>query len=571
MRSCFRNATHTGGASGCNLLSEDISACFLSRPFAHKNVQVSFSDEEFATLVEAAADFSDYRSGQYFAKRESGPPSEPASALRLRDSSSLPPWAHDLRQMIGALAGFDFAAKQSPPLVTLCQVGVRFGWQELERRIDLRLLALISPRARNRLKRGLQQILERTTRPCLELEQASYNLALAAIGLPEITTDQKLAERKFLGAKPGERLLSLFKKFPALSALWLQLISQWRDQVIELLLRLTADRTALSREFLGGQPVGPIVDLRCGLSDPHHEGRTVTLLEFAAGSIIYKPRPGDGEWEWFSLLQEMNARSFRPKLRAARVLRRKGYCWMERVEASSCPDKLAAKRFYERMGGIIGVAYLLRAVDCHRHNLLAAGEHPILVDAETLWHFASETEGQTPLDRLNRTGFFPGSNRRGLQFRSSVLGGAATGQHVPKIRGKAISAAQYQRAIVEGFCRAWRCIFATKSRRVAFARRLRRIESRERRWIYRPTETYARIARASIQPAAARSGIERELLIARLCSRKTVPETVIHAEIAALKRLDIPYLTATIKDRSPPEQVFVPTEVIEALRRALDS
>ena len=70
--------------------------------------------------------------------------------------------------------------------------------------------------------------------------------------------------------------------------------------------------------------MGPIVDLRCGLSDPHNEGRTVMLLQFAAGSVIYKPRPGDGEWEWFSFLHGMNALSFHPRLRAARVLRRNG-------------------------------------------------------------------------------------------------------------------------------------------------------------------------------------------------------------------------------------------------------
>ena len=101
--------------------------------------------------------------------------------------------------------------------------------------------------------------------------------------------------------------------------------------------------------------------MRCGLSDPHNEGRTVMLLEFAAGSVIYKPRPGDGEWEWFSFLQGMNALSFRPGLRAARVLRQKGYCWMERIESSPCTDQAAARRFYRRMGGMIGVAYLLRA------------------------------------------------------------------------------------------------------------------------------------------------------------------------------------------------------------------
>jgi lantibiotic modifying enzyme len=532
---------------------------------------VNFSDKEFTAILEAAADFIDYRSGQYFAKRASKPASGAGSALRLLNPSTIPPWAVGLRRMLSALADFEFSSKQGRPLETLCEFGARYGLQELEAAIAPKLLALVSQKAKRRLKRDLQRILERGTRPCLELERTSYNLALAAIGLQEKTTDPKFVDRKFLGEKPSERLFSVFRKFPVLSRLWFQLISQWCDQVTELLVRLAADRRALSHAFLGGQPVGQIVDLRCGLSDRHNKGRAVMLLQFAAGSLIYKPRPGDGEWEWFSFLHGMNGRSFHPKLKAARVLRREGYCWMEWIESSSCEDKPAARRFYRRLGGIISAAYLLRAADCHRENVIASGEDPVLIDAEVLWNLSLETKVQTPVDLLYRTGFLPGSNRRCLQSRSSVLGNAITGQHLPRIRAKSLSAAQYEREIVDGFSLAWRCVLGTRNRRAAFVRRLERICSRKRRWIYRPTETYAAIARAAIQPAAVRSGIERELLLARLCSRRTVPSAVIHAEIDALKRLDIPYFVRRIKERSPPDKSIAPAEVIEALRRALDS
>ena len=521
-------------------------------------------------MVEAAADFSDYRSSQYFCKRESEPHSVPESALRLRDPAELPPWAVDLRRMLGALADFEFAAKPRSPLVTLCETGARFGWQELEAVIPPKLLAQVGRKAQGRFKRDLQRILERATRPCLELERASFKLALAVVsGLPPTTTDFGSADRKFLGKKPGERLFSLFRNFPVLLRLWFQLISQWQDQVAELLFRLAADRTALSRAFLRSQPIGPIIDLRCGLSDPHHGGRTVMLLEFAAGSVIYKPRPGDGEWEWFAFLQEMNG-LFRPGLRAARVLRKKGYCWMERVEPAPCADQAAARRFYRRMGGMIGVAYLLRAVDCHRDNIIAAGEYPVLVDAEALWHFTHEPVSESPVDRLSRTGFLPGSNRRSLQSRSSALGGARTGQHVVRIGERTVRPADYQREIIEGFCLAWDCVLGTKHRRAAFVRRVQRIRSRTRRCICRTTETYAAIAQATVQPVVVRSAIERDLLIARLCSRRTVPASIVHAEIEALKRLDIPYCVRRNKAWLLTDGGKVPEEIIAALRRALD-
>ena len=140
--------------------------------------------------------------------------------------------------MFSALAEFEFAAKSRSPLVTLCEAGARFGWQELEAVIPPRLLAPFRRKAQGRFKRDLQRILERATRPCLELERESYKLALAVVsGLPPKTTDLGSADRKFLGEKPSERLFSLFGRFPVLPRLWLQLISQWRDQVAELLVQ----------------------------------------------------------------------------------------------------------------------------------------------------------------------------------------------------------------------------------------------------------------------------------------------------------------------------------------------
>jgi lantibiotic modifying enzyme len=530
---------------------------------------VTFSDADYNAVIESAADFSDYRSSKYFTKRDSEATSKGASALQLRDSSLLPPWAVDLRRMLGALADLEFSSRQSPPLATLCESGARFGWQELEAATAPKLLALASQKAKRRSRRDLQRILERATRPCLELERTSYHAALAALGLPDKTSDAKFADRKFLGEKPSERLFSLFRKFPVLPRLWLRLISQWCEQVTELLTRLAADRAALSRAFLEGQPVGPLVDLRCGLSDPHNGGRTVMLLEFSAGSVIYKPRPGDGEWEWFSFLEGMNGRSFHPKLRAAHVLRRKDYCWMERAEPSACKDRLAARRFYRRMGGIIGAAFLLRAADCHRDNIIAAGEHPVLVDAEALCHASSDRKAQTSVDLLYRTGFLSGANRRSLQSRSSVLGNATAGQHIPRIRARALKAANYERDIIDGFCRAWRCFFGTRSGHAAFVRRLGRICSQKRRRIYWPTEKYAAIIRASVQPGALRSGVERDLMFSRLCSRRTVSRSVIHAEIAALKRLDIPYFISRANAHLHNNTGAALADLTSALRNAL--
>ncbi len=403
----------------------------------------------------------------------------------------------------------------------------------------------------------------------MELERTCFDLAMNSIGIPAGPAEPELAERMFLGDKPSHRLFSLFKKFPVLARLWSQSTSQWRDHVTEVLLRFTEDRTALSRAFFGDQPIGTIVDFRCSLSDPHRNGRTVMQLQFESGAVIYKPRSGHGEWEWFSLLASMNRHDFQPKVRAARVLRRKDYCWMEDIKSTSLTSEAAARRFYRRMGGLIAAAYLLKAVDCHRDNLIASGEHPVLVDVDALWHVSASTKTQSFSDLLHRTGFFPTADPRSLQSRSSALGPWGAGKHVPRLAGRPLRATSYRQEIAGGFAKAWRCILATRSGRAQFARRLRRIRSRERRWIYWPTEKYAAIIEASIHPSALRSGAERDLLIRRLCSRDTVPSAVVDAEILALKQLDIPYFVRATNEKPLADGLPIPGEVIKSIRSAI--
>ncbi len=496
---------------------------------------MTISDEEFITIVEAAAGPDDFprRKGQ----------SAPSIARNVRTSRGvreplsghprvhLPGWANELREMLHALGELEFSSRRSSPLQKVCEVGSQYGLRRLERTVSSELLSLLCPIAKRRLKDNLQRLLTRATRPSFALELNAFRRAFEAIYSEKGTATRELIERSFFEKPPYHRLIS---------------------------------------PFFAARPVDKIADIRPGLSDPHNKGRSVMLLQCHAGSIIYKPRSGDGEREWFSFIRYLNARCLRPKLRPARVLRRDGYCWMEEIRFASCKNHAAARRFYERLGGMIAAAYLLRATDCHRDNVIASGEYPVLVDAETLWHVTRKTQIQSPRDALYETGFFPRSNRRSSwQYRSSVLGKTTTGQHIPRIGGKPLSAARYKGEIVNGFRSAWDCVLENEKGRAAFVRWVRRFRAVERRWIYWSTANYDRIRRASIQPTALRSGIERDILIARSCARSAVSPALIRAEIDALKRLDIPYFTRKIEQGSFYDERDALPDVIKVLRRAV--
>jgi lantibiotic modifying enzyme len=373
----------------------------------------------------------------------------------------------------------------------------------------------------------------------------------------------------FLRERPSYRLGLLFGRFPVLAGLWVSAIRQWRDHIFEVLERVKKDRDTISRLFFNDRSLGSIKDMRPGLSDPHHGGRSVTLLQFESGRLIYKPRSGRGEATWFELLQRMNANGFAPKLRAARVLDRRSYCWMEHVEAGSCKNERAVRRFYKRLGGMIAAAHLLKAVDCHRQNLIAAGEDPVLVDVDALWHVSPVTKTQAPADLLYRTGFFPNPRRKSLQSRSSVLGSSRTGKHLARIAGRPVVPRDYTEDLLRGFSAGWKCLIGTAARRAAFRRKIRQIRARPRRWIYLATERYAAIRRESVSPAALQSEAARNTVIHRLSLRSSVSPSVNRAEIKALQQLDLPYFVRKTSEAMPADSGTLPSELSEAIRNAL--
>jgi lantibiotic modifying enzyme len=520
------------------------------------------SKEEFTRTVRATTSLDDFQE---------------ISANDCRGIFSIPKhspiqrWATEFQKMLRGLAEIEFSAQQTSPLQKLSEAGSEYGLQALGKTVSSELIALLKPRAMRHIKHNLRQILSRVTRPCYALEFNAFRCAYGAVFSQNASPSRELLENKFLGDRPCNRLISLFKKFPVLAELWSQLICQWCESVSELLARVDTDKQALARVFFRGEPVGQIMDLCAGLSDPHNQGRTVMRIQFQSGSIMYKPRWGHGEQEWFSLISYLNRTWHRPKLTGGRVLRRDRYCWMEEISFATCKDEGAVGRFYKRLGGIIAAAYLLKAVDCHRDNLIASGEHPVLIDAETLWHVADERKTKSVLDSLYATGFLPRSGRRSsYQYRSSALGLTACGKHIPYLSAQPLNARHYEKEIISGFRSVWRCLIGTTARRRAFLHRLHRIRRREWRRIYRSTAKYDSIIRASIHPAAMRSRVDRDLLIAELCRRTNNAHSVIRAEITALRRLDVPYLVwRSTEAVSVPEEKAAPLEVIDALRRAM--
>lgn len=189
----------------------------------------------------------------------------------------------------------------------------------------------------------------------------------------------------------AETALPLLREYPVLARQIVLAIERWVACSLEFLEHLCADWEALRTLLLDAAP-GALVAIDGNAGDTHRGGRAVLIATFESGAkVAYKPKPLSVDLHFQHLLAWLNARGTHPGFRTVAVLDRSEYGWVEFVAAGPCATPEEVARFYQRQGGYLALLYVLEATDFHSENLLAAGEHPVLIDLEALFH--PRTEG----------------------------------------------------------------------------------------------------------------------------------------------------------------------------------
>jgi type 2 lantibiotic biosynthesis protein LanM len=253
--------------------------------------------------------------------------------------------------------------------------------------------SLLAEAAHRQWEKSLLLSLEAIAGETLDLEftrfrtahQVSPAVALSRSAEQVPGTSSRELYESFLHSAQGEGLLRLFLEYPVLARFLATRLSMWVAAAREFLLRLEADQTGLATRFNQGQPLGPVVKLDPGMSDPHRAGRTALRAHFAAGvRLIYKAKAITAEASFWNLLGWINRNADLPPFRTLQVLDGGAYGWVEEVEPRTCQHRLDVEAFYYRAGMLVCLIYALEGSDCHQENLIAAGEHPVLIDHETM-------------------------------------------------------------------------------------------------------------------------------------------------------------------------------------------
>jgi type 2 lantibiotic biosynthesis protein LanM len=530
--------------------------------------------------------------------------------VRLSDSSALPEWTEILRHGLNAAgrnrageATFRFLNPAQPwPFERLMTPFVEASVERLRARAGAGY-ELLAPEAHIALERLLLHWLVNVSSASLILEfsivrlnrQSTFGHRLSQLA-GDTSND---LYREYTERMLGGGLVPFFQEYSVLARAVARLMTNWVDSTAEFLGRLATDWNSLECSFQPGADLGRVEQLAAGLSDPHRGGRSVYALTFSSGlKLVYKPKSLETEDAYSRLLDWVNEQGISLPLKGFKALSRPHYGWAEFVRHTAAGEDGETTRFYRRCGMLLCLFYVLESTDVHSENLIAAGEHPILIDAETLItpslvvpdesdrsQWAEGIALRSLTTSVLRVGMLPwwraqadGSGHDpsalgavgGEEVVSMVWEGIATDNigrqavqlkttrngNVPFRATDEANPGRYVEDVVSGFREMYELLLCKREELLAPHSPLKQLAGAPMRLVFRDTQTYFTVLKNSVDASLMRDGAERSVnlevlsrvLLASESNARFAP--FLAAEKRALTEFDIPFFTASPQSRA---------------------
>ena len=388
--------------------------------------------------------------------------------------------------------------------------------------------------------------------------------------------------------RESDTKLRFLRTYPVLARQLTTRINAWVSSSLTFLSHLCEDWNEITSAFSQHTALGCLIEANGRVGDSHRGGRSVIIARFSSGiRVVYKPRSVAADLHFNHLLDWVNRRLRRGQFRILTILDRGDHGWVEFVAAKDCASKDEIDRFYQRQGGYLALLYAMGGTDLHCDNLVAAGEDPVLLDLEALFHPAvergdseavGEFAGRVVSSSVLRTGFVPlrvwpsgksdGIDRSGLAapegqitpFGVLQLELSGTDEmhivrkpklipesmHRPRLRGREIDVLDHVESVASGFRRVYELMLHYRHDLLARDGPLARFQNDEVRVILRATQKYSSLLSESFHPDVLRDAIDRDLLFDLLwvdVARRPHLSRVVQSEINDLRNGDIPLFT----------------------------
>ncbi|MBO1139291.1 type 2 lantipeptide synthetase LanM [Enterococcus avium] len=215
-------------------------------------------------------------------------------------------------------------------------------------------------------------------------------------------------ETSLLGEKPEERfesylhiageseyLKNLYLKYPVLLRKLNNCVENFANFLNDVFSHLNEHWEEIHETFFDSSKNLKLLGLTFENGDTHEQGKTVILLRFNQGKVLYKPRNLYIEKNFKDVTNFFNQSDETLDIIQPKSLFFEEYCFTEFIEQKECTSLKEVEDYYTRYGQLIGLIYLTNGSDMHFENIISHGEYPVIIDYETLFSVQALYEGDS--------------------------------------------------------------------------------------------------------------------------------------------------------------------------------
>ena len=376
----------------------------------------------------------------------------------------------------------------------------------------------------------------------------------------------------------GKYIYNLCAEYPEMLRLLYTRLQNTADFVTEISRHIHENKSEITASLCGGKPFAKITQMEITGSDCHNGSKkTVKCILDNGESIFYKPHCLKKEIEYQRLYAEFCGKASLDS-KPCPVLDGGDYGIEKCLDTNGCREKAELERYFKRMGIHLFLCYLLSAGDMHQENIIASGEYPILVDAETIFGIQRPQKPQTAEDKINellswtvlKTGILPipiwRVGDKGVIISALHSGGEAYStvklpiikeaktskmyiaydcvkidakSSLPTLNGNEINPADYTDKLKEGFTAAYR-IYMEETQK--FEQELLCFKALDTRYLIRHTQQYGMYLSSSTHPIFLKD-TEARLLMLQVLQKNDYDGGMVNKELNAMLDMDTPLLT----------------------------